>query len=297
MKSAGRSALDHLKPSDCAMTPVAQISRSESDAAFKMTRMSDKGKLTKTEGTWCFWSPEMCAENSLVFSGYTCDIWAAGVCLFVFATGSLPFYSEIPLVIFDEIAAAHIDFDNVKASSTLVDMLKKVLEKDPSSRAGLGDCLQHAYCKKAREQRLMELGEEVEKHQEVTVRVEDMEQAFSLKKQRSARALAQNMGHQLASFKKNLLSGSRSSSHLSAGAEAVLNGSTSASNQRSVGTNAPSRRKLKAGKSEPAAFWRTQKSTREEEGEQRGSHRRKSFPSLPASLWLPKTRKFTPKDS
>ena len=28
-------------------------------AAWKMRNMASQGKLTKTEGTWCFWSPEM----------------------------------------------------------------------------------------------------------------------------------------------------------------------------------------------------------------------------------------------
>ena len=60
----------------------------------------------------------MCAENSLVFSAYACDIWAgasffvhisywlhnihnknnclfylAGICLHIFATGKIPFFS------------------------------------------------------------------------------------------------------------------------------------------------------------------------------------------------------------
>jgi serine/threonine protein kinase len=35
------------------------LTRLQSDAAANMHSMSDMGHLTKTEGTWCFWSPEM----------------------------------------------------------------------------------------------------------------------------------------------------------------------------------------------------------------------------------------------
>lgn len=140
-----------------------RLSRMESDAALMMKSMSSMGKLTKTEGTWCFWSPEMCAENSLIFSGYACDLWAAGICLYIFATGKIPFFSEIPLKLFDMIADAKLNLKGLGLSDTLVDLLQKVLEKDPNKRAGLGDCLKHPFCINAREQRIRELGDEVEK--------------------------------------------------------------------------------------------------------------------------------------
>ena len=130
-----------------------RLSRMESDAALMMKSMSSMGKLTKTEGTWCFWSPEMCAENSLIFSGYACDLWAAGICLYIFATGKIPFFSEIPLKLFDMIADAKLNLKGLGLSDTLVDLLQKVLEKDPNKRAGLGDCLKHPFCINAREQR------------------------------------------------------------------------------------------------------------------------------------------------
>lgn len=136
----GRSTLDGLDVMD-ESAGAAHLSRRESEFAASMKSMSDLGKLTKTEGTWCFWSPEMCAEDSLVFSGYACDMWAAGICLHIFATGILPFYSEIPLALFDMIAEANIKLDCLKLSENLIDLLKRVLAKDPKERAGVGDCL------------------------------------------------------------------------------------------------------------------------------------------------------------
>mmetsp|Transcript_27068 Transcript_27068/g.49870 ORF Transcript_27068/g.49870 Transcript_27068/m.49870 type:complete len:567 (-) Transcript_27068:141-1841(-) len=210
MKIAERSSLNGSSLASNEEMSPARISRRQSDAALKMKSMSDMGKLTKTEGTWAFWSPEMCAENSLVFSGYTCDIWAAGICLYIFATGNLPFYTEIPLALFDMIAAANIKLDDANLSDALVDMLKKVLAKDPSARAAVGDCLKHPFCKDARNQRIKELGEEVETHEEVIVQNKDLRQAFSITKQNSLRYMASSVRSQFSSLRQRL-SGSQTS--------------------------------------------------------------------------------------
>jgi hypothetical protein len=46
----------------------------------------------KTEGTFPFYSPEMCLERGASFSAYMADTWAACVCLWIFVFGELPFY-------------------------------------------------------------------------------------------------------------------------------------------------------------------------------------------------------------
>ena len=63
---------------------LSHITKRDSDAALNMSSRHDKGMLKKTEGTWCFWSPEMCSTDSTGFSGYSADLWAAGVCLYIF---------------------------------------------------------------------------------------------------------------------------------------------------------------------------------------------------------------------
>ena len=146
----------------------------------------------------------MCEENSLVFSGYACDIWAAGVCLHIFATGKLPFYSEIPMQLFDMIAEANIALEGLKLTEKLKDLLSKILAKDPSKRAGVGDILQHTFCNEARLQRINQLGEVVEKHDEVLVTRNDMKQAFSSTKKSSMREIARRVSKRI----KNQFSGS-----------------------------------------------------------------------------------------
>lgn len=192
------------------------LSRKQSDAAANMHSMSDKGHLTKTEGTWCFWSPEMCAENSLVFSGYACDIWAAGVCLHIFATGKLPFYSDIPLRLFDMIADAKVDLDSAGLSDVLVDLLRKVLAKDPFVRASVGDCLSHPFCAKAREDRIRTLGEDALIHKEITVNEEDLQHAFSDAKILSVRGFVRHINKSFQTMRKRLGSFSTQQSDIEA---------------------------------------------------------------------------------
>ena len=136
-----------------------QLTRLDTDSALQMEGMADTGLLTKTEGTWCFWSPEMCSSTA-AFSGYAADLWAAGVCLYIFVTGKLPFFSEIPTELFDMIAAANVNYSGLGLSNSLVDLLKATLEKDPAKRAGVGDCLKHPFLQVARTKRIQQLSEE-----------------------------------------------------------------------------------------------------------------------------------------
>jgi serine/threonine protein kinase len=151
--------IDNLPPPPHGTPNV--LTRREVDAALQMTGMARYGLLSRTEGTWCFWSPEMC-EGSHAFSGYAADMWAAGVCLYIFVTGRLPFYSEVPTELFHKIAEAKIDYAGLGLSNALVDLLKRALEKDPDKRAGVGDLLKHPFLEIARDKRVKQLSSEFE---------------------------------------------------------------------------------------------------------------------------------------
>lgn len=152
--------LDDSEKSSSRKERSTYLSKRESDEAVRMSSQYDSGFLNKTEGTWCYWSPEMCAVDGGKFSGYAADLWSAGVCLYVFTTGRLPFFSLIPSELFELIAKADIDYDKLHLSDELKDLLQMMLKKDPASRAGVGDALQHEFCSKARIQRVKQLGRE-----------------------------------------------------------------------------------------------------------------------------------------
>jgi serine/threonine protein kinase len=194
------------------------LTRYDTDSALKMVGMSKIGRLRQTEGTWCFWSPEMCSmqgmsSNPLLevpcdtdgigdakpsfqlrkqklrrqntsFSGYASDIWAAGICLYIFSSGRTPFYSEYPDQLFAAIADGKVPYDGLGFSPQLIDLLEHVLDKDPDMRFGIGECLKHHFCHKARKERIHNLGEELRRvsEMELIVKAEDILNAFSIAK-------------------------------------------------------------------------------------------------------------------
>lgn len=50
--------------------------------------------MSNTEGTWCFWAPELCGtrDDGGAFNAYAADTWAAGVTLWCFLFGTMPFF-------------------------------------------------------------------------------------------------------------------------------------------------------------------------------------------------------------
>jgi Protein kinase domain len=157
------------------------LTRHDTDMALEMKCMANDGLLTKTEGTWAFWSPEMC-DGGKAFSGYAADLWAAGVCLYIFATGKLPFFSNLPLDLLRDIQEANVPYDGLRLSDSLVELLRMTLEKDPAKRAGVGDCLKHPFLLLARAQRIQELSVELAKSKATSTRVSerDIQSAFRI---------------------------------------------------------------------------------------------------------------------
>lgn len=166
---------------DRQLTAPLGLTRQDTNTALQMRTMCNDGLMTKTEGTWAFWSPEMC-EGGKAFSGYTADIWAAGVCLYIFVTGKLPFFADNPVDLMDLIREAKVPYDTLGLSEDLVELLRFTLHKDPTQRAGVGDCLQHSFLLKARSQRINELSVELAKSRATNTTVEerDIKSAFRI---------------------------------------------------------------------------------------------------------------------
>ena len=153
---------------------LSGLSKHHAERARTMRKKSDVGLITKTEGTWCFWSPEMC-EGQRAFSGYAADLWAAGVCLYIFVSGRLPFFSDLPLELMERIAEGNVPFDELDVSEPMLDLLKMTLERNPDHRAGVGDCLQHPVLEAARSARVYQLSDEFRNsHKDIVVGEDDI---------------------------------------------------------------------------------------------------------------------------
>jgi len=119
-----------------------------------LTRQSSRGQLSTTEGTWAFWAPEMVKAKveggKPHWSAYATDLWAAGVCLWVFIFGTLPFDpSAGPSGLFEEIEK----FDSESCEfpreihPRLEDFIRRLLQKAPQQRMTVPDALNHEWMK------------------------------------------------------------------------------------------------------------------------------------------------------
>jgi len=185
----------------------SKLSKHDTDTAVLMDRMNNYGNLTKREGTYCFWSPEMCNGNSVSYSAYASDLWAAGICLYIFVSGKLPFFNDDPTELFRLIVNEEAPINTRKFSKPLRDLLSMLLQKDPEKRAGIGESLSHPFCKKAREKRILLLGEEIREcsSRKLIVNSEDVKNAFSVAT-RLVKTTRKQLKRSLSSLKKKLSS-------------------------------------------------------------------------------------------
>lgn len=69
-----------------------------------LARSKSRGAVSQTEGTYCFYSPEMCTvKTGGGYSAYMADMWAASICLWVFIFGMVPFYHPEVMTLFQMI--------------------------------------------------------------------------------------------------------------------------------------------------------------------------------------------------
>ena len=106
-------------------------------ADFGVSRLLDidrkSSAVSKMEGTYHFWAPE-CLDGRK-FSPFLADVWALGVCVYVFVYGSLPFDAPNIPDMFDTVMQSKLDFPSgVKMTSTFLDFCASMLRKDPAER-------------------------------------------------------------------------------------------------------------------------------------------------------------------
>lgn len=90
---------------------------------------------TMAQGTPKFQPPEVVSGTNERFRGFPMDIWAAGVTLYNFVSGSYPFDGEVIMKLFDNIAHMPLKMPmDVSLSGDLVELLFGLLDKNPENR-------------------------------------------------------------------------------------------------------------------------------------------------------------------
>jgi len=103
----------------------------------KLERSKSRAQISNTEGTYCFWAPEMLSPGA--FNAFACDLWAAGVCFFIFNARTLPFYEETAPGLFESIAMAAPRYAAATFSKDAQRVCEKLLQPDVDVRATVGD--------------------------------------------------------------------------------------------------------------------------------------------------------------
>ncbi|XP_024388158.1 serine/threonine-protein kinase GRIK1 isoform X6 [Physcomitrium patens] len=126
-----------LKPENLLQTADGRIKISDFG-------VSQTDALSSTAGTPAFLAPEACTKSS--FEGRPVDVWALGVCLYVFVFGTLPFSGKTIPDIYHAIQHKQLSFHpSIVISKELKDLLKLILVKDPKIRISLPSIMEHPW--------------------------------------------------------------------------------------------------------------------------------------------------------
>lgn len=124
----------------------SEESNKETISLKRLALSQSRGRVMGTEGTWCFYSPEMCQEKPTAYSAYMADVWAASVCLFVFVFNMLPFFHAEVRTLFREIREKDpTEMWPKNVSPELKDLIKKLFVKDVTKRLSIDDIVKHPW--------------------------------------------------------------------------------------------------------------------------------------------------------
>ena len=99
-------------------------------------------------GSPCYASPEMVSGKK--YNGHTIDIWSTGIILFAMMCGYLPFEDQDNDILFKKILKCKIKYPEY-LSDMAVDLMKKILVREPEKRISLEEIKLHPYYLKGRE--------------------------------------------------------------------------------------------------------------------------------------------------
>ncbi|EFJ49188.1 hypothetical protein VOLCADRAFT_43050, partial [Volvox carteri f. nagariensis] len=130
-----------LKPDNLLMSSSGKVKISD----FGSARFCEKSDMIfATAGTPSFMAPEMCQGKQ--FNGFPGDIWALGICLFMFVFGKPPFTGTTTYQIYEAIQRGELQFPpEIPASTELRDLLTRLLQKDPAQRISLEEIPAHPW--------------------------------------------------------------------------------------------------------------------------------------------------------
>jgi len=123
-------------------------------ADFGVSSISEGGQhkdyVRATAGTPAFYAPEMCGDDktgSRVYSGRAADIWALGVCVYMWMFHRLPFEAPTVFMLMEAIRDGELQLDTqaYEATPELLELLRGLLAKKPQHRLRIKDLRRSAW--------------------------------------------------------------------------------------------------------------------------------------------------------
>jgi len=121
-----------IKPENLLLTSSGVLKVADFGVSHMFESAGDD-TMTVTAGTPAFQAPECCGTSKMAFRGQPVDVWAAGVCLYMFSFGRIPF---VGANLMDQYRCIREDELKIPegADPLLMDILLRMLEKDPEKR-------------------------------------------------------------------------------------------------------------------------------------------------------------------
>ena len=131
----------NLKPSNIIIDEFGNVKICDFKKALNTNTMTMQDiKKNKTAMTPCYTAPELFSENGIY--SFKTDLWALGCIMYEMAIGQVPFFEERVNKLIMKIMNDEVNFNKKQFnqySMEFMDVLRKLLEKDPDKRPAWGD--------------------------------------------------------------------------------------------------------------------------------------------------------------
>ena len=131
----------NLKPSNILIDEYGNVKICDFKKSLKVSTMNAALiKKNKNAMTPCYTAPELFQEDGLY--SFKSDLWALGCIMYELAVGQVPFFDDSIGKLITKIINTEVNFDKkefMNYSDDFIDVLKKLLIKEPNERSTWGD--------------------------------------------------------------------------------------------------------------------------------------------------------------
>jgi [calcium/calmodulin-dependent protein kinase] kinase len=121
-----------IKPDNCLLNSDDVLKVVDFGVSEMFAKNSDM-YTAKSAGSPAFLPPELCVVKHGDVSGRAADIWSMGVTLYCLRYGRIPFEKERIFELYEAIRNDEVSL-NGETDETFIDLMQRILEKDPPKR-------------------------------------------------------------------------------------------------------------------------------------------------------------------